>query len=556
MKNKIIQNNLISCVAAVVLTAVVCIMTYSSYMASAMSMQAENQAYVIKEILQNHTENPVAALKDIEDSFKNRVTLVDNNGKVLYDSVHDELTLENHLEREEIVQAIETGKGRGKRYSETDRANNYYCAISVDGTGVIRVGVKSSAFFTDAILTNLPVIVLVLLAVLAMIYAISIKTTRRIVNTIENFNFDAGDNSSFEELSPFIDKIEAQKADLIRQGQKTSAEKDKLQSIFSNMAESIIVCDRKKMVVQHNRQAGNIFGVAEGARLFEIIRDENLNSALDMVLDGQKARGVLAHGKATYQYTISPNIQNGEITGSIIIFLDITQQVESQKMRRQFTANVTHELKTPLTSILGYSQLISSGIARQEDVNSFAGIIEKNAQQLLTLIEDIMQISALEENGVEDMAEISLKAVTDEIVRDLQPVIDEKQLSLTYNAGNVVITANYKQMGDLFRNLISNAIKYNKAGGKVDVNLCYSADGKNAVFTVADTGIGIAPHHREKVFQRFYVVDKSRNKSISSTGLGLSIVKHIVTAMGGTIDLDSELGKGSKFTVTLPVKQK
>lgn len=556
MRNKIIQNNLISCVVAVVLTALVCLLTYSSYMESAMSMQAENQAYVIKEILQNHTENPVAALRDIEDSFKNRVTLVDKYGNVLFDSIHDELTLTNHLEREEILQAAENGKGSSKRYSDTDRTNNYYFAVSVDGTGIIRVGVKSSAFFTDAILTNLPVIVLVLALILVMVYAVSMKTTQKIVSTIENFNFDVEDNSSFEELSPFIEKIETQKADLIRQGQKNSAEKDKLQSIFSNMAESIIVCDRKKMVVQHNRQAKNIFGITDGARLFEVIKDENLNNALDMVLAGEKASGVLTHSKYTYQYTISPNIQNGEITGSIIIFLDITQQVESQKMRRQFTANVTHELKTPLTSILGYSQLISSGIAKAEDVNSFAGIIEKNAQQLLTLIEDIMQISALEENGVKDVAEINLKTVTDEIVRDLQPLVDEKQLRLSYTAEDVVITANYKQMGDLFRNLISNAIKYNRPDGSVDVSLCYSADGRNAVFTVADTGIGIAPHHKEKIFQRFYVVDKSRNKNISSTGLGLSIVKHIVTAMGGTIELNSEVGKGSEFTVTLPIKQK
>ena len=556
MRNKIIQNNLISCAVAVVLTAVVCLMTYSSYMESAMSIQAENQVYVIKEILQNHPENPVSALKDIEDSFKNRVTLIDSDGDVLYDSVYDELTLENHLERDEIAQAVENGKGSGKRYSDTDRTNNYYYALLVDGMGIVRVGVKSSAFFTDAILTNLPVIVLVLAALLVMIYAVSVKTTQKIVNTIENFNFDAADNTSFEELSPFIEKIETQKADLIRQGQKNSAEKDKLQSIFSNMAESIIVCDRKKMVVQHNRQAKNIFGIADGARLFEVIKDEELNSALDMVLAGEKASGVLPHGKYTYQYTISPNIQNGEITGSIIIFLDITQQVESQNMRRQFTANVTHELKTPLTSILGYSQLISSGIAKAEDINSFAGIIEKNAQQLLTLIEDIMQISALEENGVKDVAEINLKAVMDEIVRDLQPVIDDKQIELRYKAEDVIITANSKQMGDLCRNLISNAIKYNKPCGSVDVTLGYSEDGRNAVFTVADTGIGIAPHHREKVFQRFYVVDKSRNKNISSTGLGLSIVKHIVTAMGGTIKLESEVGKGSVFTVTLPIKQK
>ena len=556
MKNKIIQNNLISCIVAVILTAVVCLMTYSSFMESAMNVQAENQAYVIREICESYDGNPVDALEEIKGSFKSRVTLIATDGSVLFDSVHDGQTLENHLERQEIAEALENGKGSGKRYSDTDKTNNYYFAVKAGDIGIIRVGVKSNAFFTEELLVNLPVIVLAVAAILVMVYKVSVKTTQNIVSTIENFDFEREDSKTFEELSPFINKIETQNKALIRQGQKTSAEKDKLQSVFSNMAESIIVCDRKKMVVQHNRQAGKIFGVKEGDRLFEVITDEKLNEALDAVLEDKKLHGILEHSKATYQYTISPNVQNGEIKGSIIIFLDITQQVESQKMRRQFTANVTHELKTPLTSILGYSQLISSGIAKPEDVTGFAAVIEKNAKQLLTLIDDIMQISALEENGVTDMAEINLKSVTDEIVRDLQPVVDEKQLKLSYTAEDVVITANYKQMGDLFRNLISNAIKYNKPEGSVEVNLCYSEDRENAVFTVKDTGIGIAPHHQEKIFQRFYVVDKSRNKNISSTGLGLSIVKHIVTAMDGTIKLESEVGKGSKFTVVLPAEQK
>ena len=556
MKNKIIQNNLISCGVAVILTALVCLITFTSFMESSMSVQAENQAYVIREVLHDNTEDPVQALKDMSGSFKSRVTLVGFDGSVLFDSIHDQQTLQNHLERQEIADAIKNGSGSGKRYSETDKNTNYYFAVKVNDVGVVRVGVKSSSFITDELMANLPIIVLAIIIIISMVYLVSEKTTNNIVKTMEDFDFEGDNVPVFAELYPFVDKIETQQKDLIRQSQRISAEKDKLQSIFSNMAESIIVCDRKKMVVQHNRQAKNIFGVDAGTRLFEKITDEKLNDALDMVLSGQTAGGILPMGKATYQYTISPNVQNGEITGSIIIFLDITQQVESQKMRRQFTANVTHELKTPLTSILGYSQLISSGIAKPEDVNGFAAIIEKNAQQLLTLIEDIMEISALEENGVKDVAEINLRAVTDEIVRDLQPVVDEKQLRLSYTAEDVVITANHKQMGDLFRNLISNAIKYNRPDGTVDVSLCYSADGRNAVFTVSDTGIGIAPHHKEKIFQRFYVVDKSRNKNISSTGLGLSIVKHIVTAMGGTIELESEVGKGSKFTVVLPAEQK
>lgn len=554
MKYKIIKNNLISCVAAVVLTVVVCLITYSSFMQSAMSVQAENQAYVIREICENQPQNPVQALNDIQGSFKNRVTLVGFDGRVLFDSIYDEQTLENHLERQEIVDAIENGKADGKRYSETDRTNNYYYALKLEDVGIIRVSIKSGVFMTEAILTNLPVIVLVVIAILAMVFIVSSRTTQRIVNTIEHYNFDQVDNTSYEELSPFINKIEAQNQALTRQAQKTRAEKDKLQGIFSNMTESIIVCDRKKMVVQLNRQANRIFGVKENDRLFEAINDEQLNTALDIVLDGEKVRGMLEKGKATYQYTISPNVQNGEITGSIIIFLDITQQVESQKMRRQFTANVTHELKTPLTSILGYSQLITSGIAKPEDVNGFAAVIEKNAQQLLTLIEDIMQISALEEGTEADRADVNFAAVVKEIIRDLQPVLEEKQIQLSTDMEDITVNANYKHIGDICRNLISNAIKYNRIGGNIHITL--KSDGKNALFAVKDSGIGIAPHHQEKIFQRFYVVDKSRNKNISSTGLGLSIVKHIVTNMGGEIKLESEIGNGSTFTVVLPLGEK
>ena len=554
MKYKIIKNNLISCLVAVLLTVVVCLITYSSFMESAMSVQAENQAYVIREICENESENPVKALMELQTSFKNRVTLVGFDGQVLFDSIHDELTLENHLERKEIADAIAKGKGDGKRYSETDSTNNYYYALRIDNVGVIRVGIKSSTFMTESVLTNLPVIVLAVIAILIMVYAVSNRTTQRIVNTIENFNFDSTDNVVFEELSPFINKIEAQNQAITRQAQKTRAEKDKLQSVFSNMTESIIVCDRKKMVVQYNPQANRVFGVEKGDRLFETIEDESLNTALEQVIDGQKVNGLLEKGKLTYQYTITPNIQNGEITGSIIIFLDITQQVESQKMRRQFTANVTHELKTPLTSILGYSQLITSGIAKPEDVNGFAAIIEKNAQQLLTLIEDIMQISALEEGTATEKTDVSFTSVVNDIVRDLQPIIEEKQIKVSADMQEVSIYANHKYIRDICQNLVSNAVKYNNFGGSININL--ESDGKNVIFAVKDSGIGIAPHHQEKIFQRFYVVDKSRNKNISSTGLGLSIVKHIVTNMGGTIELESEPGNGSQFTVKLPVEQK
>lgn len=552
MKNKIIQNNLISCIVAVILTAIICIMTYGHLMAGSLTLQAENQAYLLKEICENEQDD-TAALLQMKDSFKSRVTLVSKDGTVLFDSEYDETELENHLEREEIVQALQYSKGSSQRYSYTDRTTNYYHALRLSDGSVLRVGVRSNQVFSDAILPNLPVIVMALIVVISMIFLVSEKTTKRIVSTIEHFNFDIEGGTSYEELSPFIDKIRSQNETIKKQIGKTAAEKDKLASIFANMEESLIVCDRKKMVVQHNRQAQKIFGVKENDRLFELLSDTELLNNIDLAAAGQNVHGFLKHNKLTYQYTISPNIQNGENKGAIIIFLDITQQVESQRMRREFTANVTHELKTPLTSILGYSQLISSGIAKPEDVASFASVIEKNAQQLLTLIEDIMQLSALDEGGETETSEINIKTLINEILGDLKPVTAEKQISVTSQLEDVTIQANYKYLGDVCRNLISNAIKYNKAGGSIDI-LLEQRDNK-AVIRVSDTGIGIAENNIHKVFQRFYVVDKSRNKNISSTGLGLSIVKHIVTQMKGDITLESKLGEGSTFTVTLPLNK-
>ena len=202
MKNKIIQNNLISCLVAVILTAVVCLMTYSSFMASTMNVQAENQAYVIREICESYEGDPADALEEIKDSFKNRVTLIATDGSVLFDSVHDEQTLENHLERQEIVEALANGKGSGKRYSDTDKTNNYYFAVKAGDIGIIRVGVKSNAFLTDEILVNLPVIVLAIAAILIMVYAVSVKTTQNIVSTIENYDFDNEDSITFRKCKP------------------------------------------------------------------------------------------------------------------------------------------------------------------------------------------------------------------------------------------------------------------------------------------------------------------------------------------------------------------
>ncbi len=555
MKYKIIQNNLISCLIAVTLTAIICIMTYGYFVSESMLVQAENQAYVLKEVC-HHSKNSdeaVRILNSLKDGFKSRITLISENGTVLFDSVYDEQSLENHLEREEVSEAIENSKGSSQRMSYTDHKQNYYFALKVEDIGIIRVGVSSQTLITEGVVSNLPIIVLAIIAVLVIVYKVSEKTTKRIVSTIENYNFDDVDKCGYDELSPFIKKIEDQRETIEKQMIKIEAEREKLSSVFSNMEECIIVCDKNKNITQANKRAIEIFNTKINSKIINFSDNDKIYKEIEDAFNNNIVNGVIEYNNCVYQYTISPNIQNGNNKGAILIFLDITEQIQSQKMRREFTANVTHELKTPLTSILGYSQLISSGIAKPEDIAKFGEIIEKNANLLLTLIEDIMQISALEENGVIDFDIVNLQDILNDVIKDLMPAINDKNIICKSDIDNISIQANYKQMGDICRNLISNAIKYNKENGEIFVSL--KQIDNNAILKVKDTGIGISQSDLQKVFQRFFVVDKSRNKNISSTGLGLSIVKHIADAMGGNAQVQSTIGEGSCFTITLPIKQ-
>lgn len=550
MKERIIKNNLIACILTAILTVLICFLTYAYTFERTMDAQARSQGYLLKEICEQSTD-VTQSLKMVQTNFKGRITLVDFDGKVIFDSSYDEYTLENHLSRQEIATAVANGVGNAKRYSKTDGKTNYYYAIKINNIGVIRVGVHSSQLLAQAVLPHMPLIIFSILAVLIFTIWVSTITTKKIVKTIEDYDFNGDNTQIYDELSPFISKIHSQNNTIAIQSEKNKAEKDKLESVFLNMKECIIVCDNYKTIVQTNKEAEKIFSIYNKDNFSAVLRNAELNKNLQSALELTTAHGVLQQEGRSYQYTVSPNIQNESCAGAILIALDITEQTESQKLRREFTANVTHELKTPLTSILGYSQLITNGMAKQEDVVGFAYIIEKNAQRLLTLIEDIMQISALEEGGAAEKQKLSFKVAIEEVIKDLKPLAAEKDIEIVPELCDMYIVANLKHLGDIARNLISNAIKYNKQGGKVTVVL--KKEGKNLLFEVCDTGIGIPKKDIDKVFERFYVVDKARNKSISSTGLGLSIVKHIVNSMGGTVQLTSKIGEGSKFVVTIPL---
>ena len=552
MQNKILKNTLVSCILVVIMSVFTCVSVFSNNLQETMKQQVYSQTMLLLHILETSHEAPVATLSAIESEIYGRITFVDSDGDVVYDSDYATDTLDSHSDRKEISEAMENGIAMNQRLSSTSDRLTYYCAAKVSDMGVIRVSITSASMAIDVIASTSPVIWGFMIAFILAALFLSALTTKRIVETIETYDIDRGEGEIYEELSPFVQKIKSQNDIIRRQVQSLTDEKLKLQSVFMNIKEGILVCDSRMDIVQTNMEARKIFSLIEGQNNFtEAVTVPELHSAMEKSLAGETVHGTFSQKGRWYQFITSHNFYSGD-KGAILIVLDITQQVESEQSRRRFTDNITHELKTPLTSIIGYSQLITNDIARPDDVKKFVSIIEQNAGQLMEMINDIMKISSLESKDGFNKVWLQLDEIVSSVVNQQKLTAHNRNVVLVEQLEKISIYADESQMYQLVNNLVSNAIKYNKEDGRVDIKLF--KDGENASLTVADTGIGIPSEHLDKIFERFYVVDKSRNKNISSTGLGLSIVKHIVKAHNGTVVVDSVLGKGTEFTVKLPIE--
>lgn len=552
MQSRILKNTMFSCILAVILAVFTCVFVFTDNLQDTMEQQAYSQTMLLMHILETSREEPVETLEKIKSEIYGRITFVDAAGRVVYDSDYNVSELGSHADRDEIVQAMTEGISMGQRMSTTANRITYYCAARVGDKGVIRVGVMSATLATDAVLSTSPYIWTFILGFMLIIFILSSFTTNRIVDTIEKYDLDKGEGEIYEELSHFVTKIKSQNDIIKRQLQTLTDEKLKLQSIFMNIKEGILVCDSKKRIVQTNREARDILNLTYfDTNFVKVVRIPQLQEAVDKAIKGETVHTVFDWNGRWYQGIVSQNIYGGDV-GAMLFILDITQQIENESNRRQFTDNVTHELKTPLTSIIGYSQLITNDIARPEDIKGFVGIIEKNAENLMEMINDIIKISNLETGASFVKVPLQLDEIVSTAIAQEKLSATNRNITINARLEKIQIMADESQMYQLAHNLISNAIKYNRENGRVDIVL--QKDGKFALLEVKDTGIGIPKEYLDKIFERFYVVDKSRNKKISSTGLGLSIVKHVVIAHDGKIDVKSEPGQGSQFTVRLPME--
>ncbi|MFQ9194519.1 MAG: sensor histidine kinase [Candidatus Gastranaerophilaceae bacterium] len=506
----------------------------------------------------------VSFLKEMDNKTDYRITYISPDGSVLYDSEvpTDEIDgMSNHMDRPEVIQAVNEGSGRSSRHSNTLSVKTYYYAERLDDGSILRIAMEENSEFSQ-MLELLPELIVIILLVLIFSFLISRQQTKKIVEPINRINFDDSslnaDDSIYEELYPFIRKINKQKNVIEEQIRNIESSKSEIEAITQNMSEGLIIIDAGENVLSYNRSAKELLDINETTgRIHNFIafnRNESIIRQIELALKGERSESTIHLHQRVYQVIASPVIIGTDITGAVIVIIDETEKELRDELRREFSANVSHELKTPLTSISGYAEIMESGIVKEEDMLNFAGIIHTEALRLIHLVEDIIKISRLDDNQVElEKEEVCLLDIVSENIRYLQELAQKRKICVTSSGCNAVVYGVRQILNEMVHNLIENAIKYNKESGTVSVSVEEGRkSGQRVILTVSDTGIGIPQNDIERVFERFYRVDKSHSKAIGGTGLGLSIVKHGAIYHNAKIEIESEVNKGTCIRIIFP----
>lgn len=484
-----------------------------------------------------------------------RISWIGGDGSVLYDSEADSAGMENHLEREEIREALSSGYGESSRYSVTLMERTLYSAKRLPDGTVIRLSVAQSTLLTLLLGMSQPIIIIITIAV-GISFWLAHRLSRHITAPLNRLNLDEPlNNEGYDELAPLLRRIDTQQRQIRQQELELRQKQEEFEAVTENMAEGIILLNTKGVILGINRSAANLFGTTRaciGKHILSVNRSLELSELLSGIENGVRAEKIIDLKGGKYQLAASPVFGNGRrISGAVLLLLDVTEKEQAEQMRREFTANVSHELKTPLHTIAGCAELLENGMVRPEDTARFYAQIRSEAGRMTALVEDIIRLSHLDE-GAGDMKweKVDLYALAAETVRALSDEAKNAGVSVRVEGESAVVDGVPQLLQSIVYNLTDNGIKYNRPGGTVTVTVSRSAG--TIRLTVSDTGIGIPPEHQERVFERFYRVDKSRSKELGSTGLGLSIVKHAVRLHGGKIQLRSVEGKGTDITVIFP----
>lgn len=480
------------------------------------------------------------------DSAIFRFTVVNADGTVLYDTQANASEMDNHSEREEISEAFKNGTGSSVRNSYTLTEKTFYEAVLLENGDVLRVSV-SQLTVGALIIDMLPAIIAIILVAAAVAGILSHAMSKKITEPLMQLDLDhPSENITYEELTPILTKLHRQHKQIRSQMEALHRKSDEFEQIISSMNEGLVLLDEHGMVLSMNMAAKKIFAVKKdvnGSDFLLVDRTSKMSKAIWNALDGNHSEYTDERNGNEYQFTVNSIGSEGKVLGAVILVFDITDRAFAQRNRQEFTANVTHELKTPLQSIIGSAELLENGLVKPEDTARFIGNIRKEATRLVSLINDIIRLSQLDENNEPATETVELTEVAKEVVDVLTASAAKKNVELSIAGEPQNILGVRRYIYEIIYNLCDNAIRYNADGGKAEIKI--SNENGHAVVAVKDTGIGIAPEHHNRIFERFYRVDKSHSKETGGTGLGLSIVKHAVQYHRGKITLDSEAGKGT-----------
>ena len=494
-------------------------------------------------------------LKNVE-SGEYRLTLIDTDGTVLYDTGADAASMENHSDRREFQEAFLSGYGESHRYSRTLTEQTYYFAKKLSDDRVLRISTSQVTIVSLLLGMLQPLLVIAFLAILLSVF-LAKRASRNLVKPLNNLDLnDPLSNDVYEELSPLLRHMAQQNKQIALQMDELSRSQNEFNAITSNMSEGLIVLNKDGVVVSLNTAARKIFEAEEdsiGKDFLTIDRTPEISRAIKETLSGKKQELEYEKDGRNYDLCINQIVEKDEVIGVLLLAIDNTEKIQAEQNRREFTANVSHELKTPLQSIIGSADLIESGLVKPEDMPRFIGHIKTDAARLVSLVSDIIRLSQLDENTEMNWENVDALSVAKEALEMVGPIAESRNISLTIKGEPAPLTSVHKLLYDIIYNLCDNAVKYNKEGGFVKVNVKTAGD--KVQVAVSDNGVGIAPADQSRVFERFYRVDKSHSRESGGTGLGLSIVKHAVAYLKGSISLESTLGKGTTITVSFPTEK-
>lgn len=552
MKNKIFKSTCLVGVVTLLCSLVLIMGVLYEYFTSVQLKQLEVDSEFVASAVEKEGLDYLNSL----DNTNCRVTWISSDGEVLFDNTASASKMENHLEREEVKQAIENGVGSSIRYSSTVLYKSLYSARLLKDGSIIRTSISQSSIWAIAISMIQPLLIVVLITI-GLSFYLAYRISNKVVEPLNEIDLDHPENcETYEEIKPLINRLTVQQRLLHNQEKELSDKKNEFNAATKNLNEGLVLLNDEGIILSINDFASSLLNITTycvGKDLLLFNNSVEMQELLNKAKSGNKNEVIIPINNINYEFYASPIISNNKVNGISLLIIDISEKEKTEIMRKEFTANVSHELKTPLQNISGCAELLSNGmVSNKEDVTKFSKQIYKESKRLMSLIEDIIKLSYLDEDNDEgaDYKQIDLYEACNSVINDLSLVASNSKVSLSVEGDHSAICTSPKLLHMIIYNLVDNGIKYNKENGYVKIDIVDESD--KSIIKIKDNGIGIPSDSIDRIFERFYRVDKSRSKEVGGTGLGLSIVKHAVKTLNGDITVSSLPGSGSEFTITLP----